>query len=469
VSGTPAVPASAVRARVRRSYGAAASGGAGCGCGTGGCACGDAASPLADEAPVRIGAGPATAGESPTPLAGPALGCGDPLAFADVAPGDVVLDLGSGAGAEVLRAARLAAPGMAIGVDMTAEMLALAARNRRTDGVAKAHFVGGEIESLPLRDGSVDVVVSNCVLNLSPEKAAVFAEVARVLRPGGRLAVADVVVVGDREPPAAWRADAAAWDACVRGAMTEAEVLRRLGDAGFTGVRLERLSGPAEPDPAGTPAPRVASDLILAVKPGGSAASLRAKPGASDPVRAVKPAASDPTPAVEPAASDVRLPGSREARDGGHVRPMLSHELDLVERLVRGAALNPAGLEAPATAVFVAVEGSEIVGCAAVEREGAAALLRSVAVRADRRGRGWGARLSDAAVEAARAGGATEAWLLTETAESFFGRLGWSDAARSDLEARFPRSAQVSGVCPASARSMRRDLAAAPSRTADAR
>lgn len=414
-----------VRARVRRSYAAAATGTDGCGC------CGGASPQVpAAEVVVRIGVareGAAVIEETPA-LGGPSLGCGNPLPVAGIRPGEVVLDLGSGAGAEVLRAARLAAPGgKAIGLDMTAEMLALSAGNRRSAGADNAFFVGGEIEALPLRDGSVDVIVSNCVLNLSPEKAAVFAEAWRVLRPGGRLAVADVVIAGDAEPPASWRDDAAGWDGCIRGAMTEGEVLRRLDEAGFEDARLERLSsaGADEIPTADVPVPRLASDLILAVKP---------LDGARREANGGRPS---------------------DAVGGDAVRRMRPGELHVVEALVRAAGLDPTGLDAAIATVLVGQEGGEIVGCAGYERAGGAALLRSVAVREDRRGRGWGARLARETLESAWAGGATEAWLLTETAGPFFLRLGWMDVGRAELDARFPDSPQVCGTCPASARAMR--------------
>lgn len=197
------------------------------------------------------------------------LGCGNPLPFASIEPGNTVLDLGSGSGAEVLRAARMVGPeGKAIGVDMTDAMLELARANQQASGIANAEFLKGEIESLPLPDATVDVIVSNCVLNLSPDKASALAEAFRVLRPGGRFVVADVVVEGAAEPDAAWRADLAGWSACVTGAMTEAGYARALESAGFIEIQLARISSYTEGSccGAGAGVPLV-SDLISARKP----------------------------------------------------------------------------------------------------------------------------------------------------------------------------------------------------------
>jgi len=165
------------------------------------------------------------------------LGCGVPTAVADLRDGDVVLDLGSGAGADVLISARRVAPsGRAIGLDMTDEMLDLARANAAAAGIDNAEFVKGYLEALPLPDASIDVVISNCVINLSGDKPAVLREAARVLRPGGRFAISDVIADTDMDD--ATRADKAAWTGCVAGALTREEFERSLADAGLVDVEI---------------------------------------------------------------------------------------------------------------------------------------------------------------------------------------------------------------------------------------
>jgi ubiquinone/menaquinone biosynthesis C-methylase UbiE len=165
------------------------------------------------------------------------LGCGVPTAVADLSDGEIVLDLGSGAGADVLISARRVGPtGKAIGLDMTDEMLALARRNAADAAIENAEFVKGNLEDMPLADASVDVVISNCVINLSADKPKVIAEAARVLRPGGRLAVSDVIADPDMDEPT--RADMAAWTGCIAGALTEAEFRSTLADAGLQDIDI---------------------------------------------------------------------------------------------------------------------------------------------------------------------------------------------------------------------------------------
>ncbi len=165
------------------------------------------------------------------------LGCGVPTAVADLSDGEVVLDLGSGAGADVLISARRVAPsGRAIGLDMTDEMLELARANAAEAGVENVEFVKGYIEEIPLADDSVDVVISNCVINLAADKRKVLAETARVLKPGGRFAVSDVIADPDMDE--ATRADMQQWTGCVAGALTREEFERALTDAGLTDVEV---------------------------------------------------------------------------------------------------------------------------------------------------------------------------------------------------------------------------------------
>jgi arsenite methyltransferase len=166
------------------------------------------------------------------------LGCGNPTALAELTPGETVLDLGSGGGIDVLLSARRVGPtGKVYGLDMTDEMLALARDNQRKAGAQNVEFLKGEIENIPLPDNSVDVIISNCVINLSGDKDRVLAEAYRVLRPGGRFAVSDVVVRG--EVPAAIRREVEMWIGCVAGALEESEYRDKLIAAGFEQVDLE--------------------------------------------------------------------------------------------------------------------------------------------------------------------------------------------------------------------------------------
>lgn len=175
------------------------------------------------------------------------LGCGNPTALAELRPGEVVLDLGSGGGVDVLLSARRVGPGgKAYGLDMTEEMLELALRNQAEAGVDNVEFLLGRLEEIPLPDASVDVVISNCVINLTADKSRVLAEAHRVLRPGGRFAVADIVAL--RPVPDAVAAAIELWSACISGALEVDDYRRRLRTAGFTGVDVEIIStyGPGE-------------------------------------------------------------------------------------------------------------------------------------------------------------------------------------------------------------------------------
>ena len=176
--------------------------------------------------------------ELPADALAASLGCGNPTALAELRPGEDVLDLGSGGGIDVLLSARRVAPGgTAYGLDMTDEMLLLARRNQREAGIRNARFLKGEIEAVPLPDASVDVIISNCVINLSVDKAKVLEEAARVLRPGGRFAVSDIVLRGDL--PEAIRKNLEMWAGCVAGALQESEYRHLLAEAGFENIDIE--------------------------------------------------------------------------------------------------------------------------------------------------------------------------------------------------------------------------------------
>ena len=250
-----ALDADAVRAQVRDHYGAIARAGCGPGC------CGGPSTQLgyspADQAAVPDGADLG-------------LGCGNPTALAPLRPGETVLDLGAGGGFDCFLAARAVGPtGRVIGVDMTPDMVTLARANARKVEAANVEFRLGEIEHLPVADASVDVIMSNCVINLAPDKAAVYAEAFRVLRPGGRLAISDVVALVPLPPEV--RAQAAAYTACVSGAEHIDRVRALLGELGYVDVAVDPVpTSAAIVDGWVAGASRyIASATITARKPGG--------------------------------------------------------------------------------------------------------------------------------------------------------------------------------------------------------
>ena len=174
----------------------------------------------------------------PQSVTGMAMGCGNPTAIAELQPGEVVLDLGSGGGIDCFLAARQVGPqGQVIGLDMTPEMIQVARRNAKKIGASNVDFRYGEMEDIPLPAGSVDVILSNCVINLSPDKDAVFHEAYRVLRPGGRMSISDIVI--DGELPAAIRSRLDAWAGCLAGALDEAVYLDKMRAAGFEAVEVQ--------------------------------------------------------------------------------------------------------------------------------------------------------------------------------------------------------------------------------------
>jgi arsenite methyltransferase len=177
-------------------------------------------------------------GELPDSAVQASLGCGNPTALAELKPGEIVLDLGSGGGIDVLLSARRVTPGgKAYGLDMTDEMLSLARENQRKSGIQNVEFLKGEIENIPLPENSVDVIISNCVINLSDDKDKVLHEAFRVLKPGGRIAVSDVVTRGEIQPEI--RKNVLLWVGCVAGALEENEYKDKLSAAGFESIEVE--------------------------------------------------------------------------------------------------------------------------------------------------------------------------------------------------------------------------------------
>lgn len=352
-----------------------------------------------------------------TGLQGPILGCGSPLDRAQLLPGEDVLDLGCGAGREVIEAALRVTPGgIAYGLDMTDEMLAIALENRRRAGVNNAVFLRGTIENIPLPNSSVDVIISNCVINLSADKPRVMKEMYRVLRPGGRLAISDTVT--DRDVPAEAKEDARMWCACLSGALQPEEYRRLLEQAGFVDVRVE-VTGWDDGIESGRGF-RVGSALVSGRRP-------------------------------------------EETRSAERVGPPLQADRgDLVQirNLLDSAGLPTEGVTEVSVDNFVTMRNGEgsIVGVAGVEFYGRQALLRSVCVRPDYRGRGLGGRLVAAVLRRARARGCTEVVLLTTTAEKYFEKKGFRRVQRSEITGPVTSSVEFQRACPETAIAMKMDL-----------
>ncbi|MCX5889806.1 MAG: arsenite methyltransferase [Deltaproteobacteria bacterium] len=231
------LPAEKIRESVRKRYGEIATQGqSGCGCAPSGC-CSGPAPTTPDISSLQIGYSQEELQAVPVG-ADLGLGCGNPQAIAALQPGETVLDLGSGGGFDCFLAARQVGPGgRVIGVDMTAEMMARARKNASEAGYANVEFRLGEIEHLPVADASVDVIISNCVINLSPDKGQVLREAFRVLRPGGRLAISDIVALATM--PEEMRNDLALYVGCIAGAATLNDLEALLCEAGFDQIRIQ--------------------------------------------------------------------------------------------------------------------------------------------------------------------------------------------------------------------------------------
>lgn len=313
--------------------------------------------------------------ESETP---PTLGLGDPVALAELVPGETVLDLGSGPGRDLLESARLVGPaGRAIGVDFTPEMIERARRAASEAGLENVSILEGDLEHLPLHCGAVDVVISNCVINLVEDKKRALIEAYRALRPGGRLAILDTAF--ESEPSSEAREDASSWSCCVGGALTKTSYEQILTDIGYEDVKLEWQD--ATCGEGGLVAGSVA---VTARKPGEATTS---------------------------------------------VRPAVPAERSQIEALLESANLPTDGLRTEDA--IVALDEGKVVGAVALERYGRSTLLRSLVVDPAHRDKGIGHFLIFATLDVARWSGAEEVHLLTEDAQGFFAKFKFEPVSSS--------------------------------------
>ncbi len=364
------------------------------------------------------------------------FGCGNPLAFAGVQPGQVVLDIGSGAGIDCLIAVEKVGPtGRVIGLDMTPEMIERARVNAREAGAANVEFRLGEAEKMPVEDASVDWVISNCVINLSPEKLAVFREIARVLKPGGRISISDIVA---EDLPPAIRVSRDAWTGCLAGAISESAYIQGLEAAGLTSVRATsrlvydagQLEGLFGDSACGMPSGTCGDPAVMAKAVAGRIWSAR--------FDGVKPYPASVASAIS-------------------IGPAQKGDLPAIQTLLTDADL-PADVETHLPHFLVARHQEKAVGCVGMESCGRDALFRSLAVVPEYRGLGLGRRLYEALVELARREGVERAYLLTKTIARLAEAWGFRRIDRDQIPRAIQQTSEFRGGCCATAVAMWREL-----------
>jgi len=372
----------------------------------------------------------------PTAAAEKSFGCGDPLAFAEVQPGQTVLDIGSGAGIDCFIASQKVGPtGKVIGLDMTPAMLETARRNAREGGYTNVEFRQGEAENMPVEDGSVDWVISNCVINLSPAKEKVFAEINRVLKPDGRLSISDIVA--DALPDFV-RQDKAAYCGCIGGAIPEAEYLNLLAQAGLVDVRVEaRLDY----------TPEQIRGMILAD------AQLQQMYGAI--------VEAHPQILEQVKIASLKVAGRKPLADEKvmtRIEPATAKDIPAIEQLLQRSNLPVDGLQEILSSTLVARQNGSLVGVIGLERYGDAGLVRSFAVAKEWRGYGVGKNLGKALLQQAAASGIQKVYLLTNTIRDLAAQHGFREIPRDEVPLAVRESVEFRLNCCNSAVTMERSL-----------
>ena len=353
------------------------------------------------------------------------LGCGVPTAFAHITEGMTVLDLGSGAGNDVFIAAKyVGASGTAIGVDMTEAMIARANGNKEKLGIANVEFRLGEIESLPIESESVDVVISNCVLNLVPDKRKAFSEIYRVLKPGGHFTISDIVLEG--ELPLQLQKIAEMWVGCVAGAMQKSDYLAVAGQTGFQDFVLEKDKAIALPEQYVQPILKAAGlteeDLSFSIR--------------SITLRAAKPS----------------LPPTRI------IRRAVEGDLEFIRALLAQNTLPDIELEKYIDTFLLIEEHGELLGCGGIEIHDSYGLVRSVAIDPRFHSKGLGTILYDALELDARMFFLKGIYLFTNTAKEFFTKAGFTETSRAEIPQPLHASGEYADVCCTHAHVMKKQL-----------
>lgn len=357
----------------------------------------------------------------PGDMAASSFGCGNPTALAELHEGEIVLDLGSGAGLDVLLSARrVGASGKAYGLDMTDEMLAEARANQARAGINNVEFLKGHIEDIPIPDGTVDVIISNCVINLSADKDRVLEEAFRVLKPGGRFAVSDIVLT--RPLPEKVQRDIMAWAGCVAGAMLEEEYRCKLAAAGFLDIEVQI-----------TRVYDFTGEAAAQMFPEMSEAELNEINGAvaSAFIRSKKP--------------------SRLLEEGKDYRIRIASGDDFpaINELLGQCGLPVAGVREKIQNFLLADAGEGgVTGVIGVEQQGGSVLLRSLAVRPEWRKSGIGSELVEKAMKRARQAGGRHFYLLTNTAENYMRKWGFEKIERGQIPPGLLHDSGLDTACP---------------------
>ena len=389
-------------------------------------------------------------------------GCGNPTALANLRLGEQVLDLGSGGGIDVFLAAKqVGSKGRAIGLDMTPEMLSIARENASRMGVSNVEFLQGEIEQIPLPDSSVDVILSNCVINLSADKDQVFRETFRVLQPGGRLAISDMMWVGDRALlPAQVRDSMDSWASCIAGALEIADYQAKIMGAGFEDVSIQ-ITNEHELS---------ASDDCCGSSTGSSSSSCCSSSASSccSPAPTSKTSCcSAPSDCSAPSGIGVKLvsgfvraykPNPEAVGLPVSIEPAEATDLPEIYGLLSQHQLPLDGLTDHLDSFLVARRGPRIIGVGGLEVYGSYALLRSLAVTKSMVGDGIGSSLMRALLELATGLGVKQLCLLTTTARDYFPKWGFLPISRAEVPIELQQSVEFQGACPVTATVMRLKL-----------
>jgi arsenite methyltransferase len=357
------------------------------------------------------------------------FGCGNPTALAQLYAGEVVLDLGSGAGLDVLLSAKRVGPyGKAYGLDMTDEMLAAAKENQERSGIFNAEFLKGHIESIPLSDNIIDVIVSNCVINLSADKDRVLQEAYRVLKPGGRFAISDIVLT--RELPASIQRNITAWVGCIAGALLEREYQEKLIAAGFTDIEIiSTRNYDFSDEQSASFLPELTEAERLDFNGSLISAFIRAK----------KPA-------------NVLVEGKEYA-----IRTALENDLPIIGTLLTENDLTTSGVR-DNLANFLVADYQGVIGVIGIEFAGNGAMLRSMAVSKELRKRSIATALVERSLERSHQLGVKEVYIMTNTADRFAARWGFYKIQRSEIPKDIMMSSALSNLCPSTSICMKLDL-----------